>query len=699
MSSDPEFSGNRLPDDSGDLFGFAPVAERVAFAVLDQVREQCFVLGLEGEWGSGKSSLLAMLQRRLEERGAPVVRFEPWMVGPREALIPELLGGLDAAIEKLEGATTAAKADSVTKTLRNYADTVGALGRLAGVASALGVPLAGTAAAVLDKASETMSKGVGNTSLTSLKNRSSEALESLSRRIVVLIDDLDRLEPKEAVEVLRLVQSVADFPNVTYVLCYDRARLAESVTQVTGIKDGAAYLEKIVQVVLPVPFPQRSAMRHMFITRLKTITGRTELDERLSDVILNHIGSRLRTPRAIVRALDGLSLLWPALMNEVDLTDLVWLQLVRNEDVQLYRWIEEYVAEAVDLPTGMYEADAVRSRLEGSLSQLLSPNQPLGLNWKEVGAFLPMVSDVNSSPKAVLLTKPSQSEALRFYNSKRLSSPDHARLYFGLLKPEGAMTDAEMASFLEICKNPEGIAQELLRLGRAPSHAGVTRLEIILDQLGTAFDRMDENQIRGLVMGLLSIADELVISSLVTDQTVFRQSLGRILSDISTKRDLEVWHAWLSTALEQAQAVNFLTNEVDVQKDQISLGWADGSLPIVLQYLSAQYAKADPSLIVESRIFSKILNIWASVDISSVTKFLEDVFHNDELLYRLILNLYKHLVERSAFGGLGEHVFRASVQDIFGAMPLSARLRGIANTSPYERDGKIVTILAILETT
>src|SRR5690606_39707911 len=63
---------------------------------------------------------------------------------------------------------------------------------------------------------------LGNTSLEKEKAQIQEELRKLERKIVVFVDDLDRLEPNEVVEVLRLVRAVVDFPNVIYVLCYSR---------------------------------------------------------------------------------------------------------------------------------------------------------------------------------------------------------------------------------------------------------------------------------------------------------------------------------------------------------------------------------------------------------------------------------------------------------------------------------------------
>ena len=83
-----------------------------------------------------------------------------------------------------------------------------------------------------------------------------------AQRIVVLIDDLDRLDPHEVGEVLRLVKLVADLPGVVHVLSYDRPRV-ERALDTLGSDDGNAYLQKIVQASIGVPPIGRTQLRNM----------------------------------------------------------------------------------------------------------------------------------------------------------------------------------------------------------------------------------------------------------------------------------------------------------------------------------------------------------------------------------------------------------------------------------------------------
>jgi hypothetical protein len=94
------------------------------------------------------------------------------------------------------------------------------------------------------------------------------SLRDLGHRFVITIDDVDRLEPAEVIEILRLVRSVVDLPNVIYLLCYDSGTLAHSIETAVGVKSGHSYLEKIVQLTVMVPRPEPFQLRQWFSDEL-----------------------------------------------------------------------------------------------------------------------------------------------------------------------------------------------------------------------------------------------------------------------------------------------------------------------------------------------------------------------------------------------------------------------------------------------
>ncbi|WP_353734966.1 KAP family P-loop NTPase fold protein, partial [Escherichia coli] len=72
-------------------------------------------------------------------------------------------------------------------------------------------------------------------------------LVRLDLKFIVVMDDLDRLEPTQVAEVFRLVRAVADLPRFTHILCYDRQIITHAVEHALNIGDGSRYLQKIIQ--------------------------------------------------------------------------------------------------------------------------------------------------------------------------------------------------------------------------------------------------------------------------------------------------------------------------------------------------------------------------------------------------------------------------------------------------------------------
>ena len=79
-----------------------------------------------------------------------------------------------------------------------------------------------------------------------------EAITKIKNPIIVIIDDIDRLTPSEAFQVLRLVKAVADFSGTSFLLAFDANYLA-SVLNKNNIDNSSEYINKIIQLRVPLP--------------------------------------------------------------------------------------------------------------------------------------------------------------------------------------------------------------------------------------------------------------------------------------------------------------------------------------------------------------------------------------------------------------------------------------------------------------
>jgi len=531
MAGDQNYSikGDR-PLDSGDedKLGFREVAERIATSLVDRASEDGLVIGIEGAWGSGKSSLLFLIGdelRKLPKHQRPIIiDFRPWLIGDRDALITSLFSelsrqldqvGLNAGDATRISVTKAKEAGEALRSFMNGLSRAGGVIEFAGEASGIGLlKLAGKGAKA---AGDAAGKKPAPPPLSELKDNLIKSLRDLGHRFVITIDDVDRLEPAEVIEILRLVRSVVDLPNVIYLLCYDSDTLAHSIERAAGIKGGHSYLGKIVQLTVMVPRPEPLQLRQWFSDELRLIASAKEEDElsRLKLVIDYEGGRQLRTPRSVVRALDAVRFLWASLHEaKVDLADLVWLQLIKDGNPALYRWIEEYCGTAAALSLGIARVEDAEKA--GELGRLLATVDDghfddftyrhyfakqlpgVELDHSQNGSKFDIFERVNDQDR---------DEAIR---KTRLASPDHYRLYFALAGPSHALTQDNFTSMWAAAEAGAAEAgRALLHLHDEHASGSLTKADLLLERIKSgAYEVLAPRQCEHLLVALSQVMDE-----------------------------------------------------------------------------------------------------------------------------------------------------------------------------------------------
>ncbi|MHA7885165.1 KAP family P-loop NTPase fold protein [Nitratireductor rhodophyticola] len=531
MVGDQDLSvrGDRaLSSGDEDRLGFCDVAKLIAASLVDRASEDGLVIGIDGTWGSGKSSLLFLIGNELgklpRDWEPTVINFRPWLIGNRDILITSLFDELSRQLDQVAlnaGDATrisATKAREAGKALRRFVSglsTAGSVIEVAGDASGF-MPVKWIGKWI-KAGGEWATKEPVAPQISELKEALVKSLRDLRHRFVITIDDVDRLEPTEVIEILRLVRSVADFPNIIYLLCYDSKTLSHSIEQAAGVESGKEYLEKIVQLTVMVPKPETYQLRQWFTDELHLIASAKDEDElsRLNAVIDYDGGRQLRTPRSVVRALDAVRFLWPALREaKADLADLVWLQLIKDGNPELYRWIEEYcgTAAAISLGTaGVQEGE--RARTLTNLLATAGDGYFDDLHYRHY--FAEQLPGVEASyaedDKRFDIFKPvddrERDEAIQ---KRRLASPDHYRLYFALAGPEHALTQDNIESLWGACEagaNEAGAA--LLRLHDEHATGSLTKADLLLERArSVAFEVLSPEQCANLLIALSQVMDD-----------------------------------------------------------------------------------------------------------------------------------------------------------------------------------------------
>ncbi|CAG9243788.1 Phage T7 exclusion protein [Paraburkholderia caribensis] len=334
---------------SFDAFGYAPFAQAMANAVRATPSPRGLVMAVDGPWGTGKTSLLNFVKHYLssnasEETGArdgmPVVLvdFNPWWFADKEQLAMQFLAQFRARFPA-ENPVLMAVADAFAE----YADAIGTA-VAASISSGAGVPIP----LLKQFISWLLTKfRRAPKDVHKLKVDISDALSKAGARFVVFVDDIDRLAPEEIREVFKVMKAVADFPNVVYLLAFDRHLVSEALASSLGLEDGDAYVEKIVQAQFSLPVVSHDLLVQKFLDDLERLVAAPSHDDIPLDpqywgnVLHEGISPLLETPRDVVRAVNALLVTFPHLRGEVNPVDFIALECLRVFVPQAYAVVRD----------------------------------------------------------------------------------------------------------------------------------------------------------------------------------------------------------------------------------------------------------------------------------------------------------------------------------------------------------------------
>lgn len=320
----PLQTASALDDDKLSRRGFAKSA---ANAILKIPATAGLVVSIEGAWGSGKTSVMAMIEAVLRKdamRSPVVVHFNPWLIGDKDALLRHFLSRIAEAV-KLNELSSDGK--NVAKQIKAYSKAFDVVKLIPGAE-----PWASLVKSVIDSVGETAGSVAEykTPDLENYKQKVEDALRKFPRPIVVFVDDIDRLFPAEVFEMVRIIKAVGGLPNVAYVLAWDATYVSSALDKL-GVPFADSYLDKVVQVRMPLPNLSTSARRKMINEALgsldpEALTPRfKDHDERLSSLYFSGLRDLLEQPRDVARVFNALRVTEPQLRGEVCFSDILGL--------------------------------------------------------------------------------------------------------------------------------------------------------------------------------------------------------------------------------------------------------------------------------------------------------------------------------------------------------------------------------------
>ena len=618
-----------------DLFGHAPFAERLADSICRYPGNDGLVLALYGPWGSGKSTTLEYVRHYLDERGEDerpiVVTFNPWWFSGQEHLARAFLGQLQAV---LPGKSK--KFKKLGELFGDFSEGIGGVIDLTGMTGGAG----GKVGKLLSGLFKKKPKDV-----PALKDEITRILKDAEKRILVLIDDIDRLTPAETRQLFTVIKALADFPNVVYLLAFDREVAVQAIEQQTGMP-GARYLEKIVQVPFELPPVDRVALRAALFKRLDAVL--IDMPEGAFDktywtnVYFDGIDQLIDVPRDVVRLTNTIAVTFPSVHGEVNPVDFIALEAIRVFLPDLY----DTIRANPDRFSGHSH--------DGSSAHEHGANEEFHERWRNE-----IPEPVRDSTKA-LLERIFPKTGSMGYGSDWLSEwrrelrachPDIFPIYFSLTLPSGAVSRKEVEALLDLTDSPSEFAAVLIRAKGEKRPDGLSKARELLERLMDHVEKdIPEANISNVIGSLLDIGDDLIDpadeAGMFDFGNVSRVSrpVYHLLKRLPTSQRVDV----LRNAIEKGRAVavqSWLLRalEEEVEKSENELLSAEDVGTVKSAWIDRVKTLSQDSSFIAHPELSRVLAFWRRWgDEDEVRTCVDGIIETDEGLLRLLAGFVQY---------------------------------------------------------
>jgi hypothetical protein len=306
-------SDNPIKDISADLLDRKNSAEKFAKHIFSFNYKDGLVIGICGEWGAGKTSYINLMKPELQKNSI-VIDFNPWMFSDSYNLVSLFFTEMAAQIKDYNNNT------NLIKALDNLGDFFSSL---------RAIPLVGEYIGILGKLLNIFAKKKkGENSLQKQRSNLIKELKKIEKPIVVILDDIDRLSSDELESILKLVRLTGRFPNIIYLLSFDKERVINTLNNKNI--DGESYLEKIIQIPFDIPKVSRELLEKHLFASLESILGNVEIDRsRWSEAYLNIIKPTIKNIRDIKRYISSLSYTFNQVGKFINVVDLVTIEVIK----------------------------------------------------------------------------------------------------------------------------------------------------------------------------------------------------------------------------------------------------------------------------------------------------------------------------------------------------------------------------------
>jgi predicted KAP-like P-loop ATPase len=449
-----------------DLLSRSGFSSALAEAILAYSNKESIVTALYGAWGAGKSSVVNLVLERVDKEpidSRPIlVKFNPWNYSDQNQLVEQFFRSISVALHRTDAGAEAKKAGEQLEVYAEFFAPLALIPDPTGLSNTLAV-----AANVLLK-----KMGVALVAWGKLKSKDLEKvrkeldalLSKQRRKILIVIDDIDRLNNTEIRQIFQLVKALGDFPNTVYLLAFDRDVVVKALAHVQE-GSGDEYLEKIIQIPFQLPAISRTEMEKVLFGQLNELIGNIPQSDWNQAHWGNvyHDGLRLffTSIRDVTRFINSLRFSFDMVKAEVDAVDFIAITALQVFEPKVYEGIRENASLFAGVLDRNYggrgaEKHLVKERCDEIIGRSVSLSQK---------QLLELLKRLFPKVESIYENMGYGSDFLGDWRrAGRVCSPDKFETFFRLAIPVGELSEYEVTAALSLAADQAAFADILLEL-------------------------------------------------------------------------------------------------------------------------------------------------------------------------------------------------------------------------------------------
>ena len=362
-------------------------------------------------------------------------------------------------------------------------------------------------------------------------------------RLVVAMDDVDRLDPAERAALARAVQRARARPDTVLVLVFDRSQASP------------VELGRLIQAPFDLPLPDGESLTELLLESLQQVLAESPSVDVVSEahweqVFEPGVRSLVATPRDVALLTNALRATYPQVCQEVNAADFIAIQAIRI----FLPGLHDVIRRHPDKFAGRVRTVAVAggAKEDRSFHDDWSDALPGHIDGDAVRTLVLRLFPTVPEFPGIVTQRDSSGAGLR--RMLRVGSREILPVYFQLAVPERAVSHVELSAMMAALGDPELLAGGLLAAARQRDPGGPSHARTLLSRLSEEVAAVDPQRAGSAVGALLAAGDEIAREDAATGELV-----ARVIGGLLRRLDEPARHALLSAQASTAPALAALT--------------------------------------------------------------------------------------------------------------------------------------------